>query len=236
MARNESESVIASGPIAIVMDDCEPRDLMSHEIAASGCFALEIRHLSVGDYLIDDALLIERKTLPDLVQSIIDGRLFQQALRLVEAKYPAALILEGSALDLHASGMRWEAIQGALVTVTLFMGLPVLRSRCPEETVRIFIYAAQQRRVVNADALTRHSRRPKRKAALQSYILQGLPGVGPKRAKQLIDRFGSVEAVFRAGTDALAEMEGFGPGTVRKIRCAVEEPRVRSPAYAPRRV
>jgi len=136
MVQNESESGTVSRPISIIMDDREPRDLMMQAMASCGCFAVEVQHLPVGDYLIDDALLIERKTLADLVRSIVDGRLFQQALRLVEARYPAALILEGSARDLQECGMRWEAIQGALVTVTLFMGLPILRSRCPEETAR----------------------------------------------------------------------------------------------------
>ena len=225
MPHNESESGSATRPISIIMDDREPRDLMTQAMASCGRFTVEVQHLPVGDYLIDDALLVERKTLADLVRSILDGRLFQQSLQLVESKYPAALILEGSAQDLEVSGMRWEAIQGALVTVTLFMGLPILRSRCPEETARTFLYAARQRRTVSTDTLVRHSRRPKRKAALQSYILQGLPGVGPKRAKQLLDRFGSVESVITAAADVLSEVEGLGPDTIRKIRYAVEEPR-----------
>jgi ERCC4-type nuclease len=49
-------------------------------------------------------LLFERKTLPDLVASIADGRLFKQALRLVNAKLPAAMILEetGPQVESHA--------------------------------------------------------------------------------------------------------------------------------------
>ena len=226
-SKSAQESNKPVEPIPVIMDDREPRDLMTQALASCGCFAVEVQHLSVGDYLIEDALLVERKTLPDLVRSILDGRLFQQSLQLVESKYPAALILEGSARDLEESGMRWEAIQGALVTVTLFMGLPILRSRCPEETARTFLYAARQRRTVSTDTLVRHSRRPKRKAALQSYILQGLPGVGSKRAKHLLDRFGSVEAVFTATADVLSEVDGLGPDTIRKIRHAVEEPRSR---------
>lgn len=66
-------------------------------------------------------------------------------------------------------------------------------------------------------------RRPKRKAALQSYILQGLPGIGPKRAKALIERFGSVEAVFKADDSALMDVHGLGGDVVRKIRYAIEE-------------
>jgi len=102
------------------------------------------------------------------------------------------------------------------------MGLRILRSRNPEETARTFIYAARQRRAVEIDALVRHSRRPKRKAALQAYILQGLPGIGPKRAKRLLHQFGSVAAVMRADADALAEVGGLGAETIRKIRYALK--------------
>jgi DNA excision repair protein ERCC-4 len=178
--------------------------------------------LPVGDYVVADSLLIERKTLPDLVQSIIDGRLFAQALRLVEAEYPAALILEGGMRELENTQMRWEAIQGALVTVALFVGLPVLRSLSHEETARTLFYAARQQISAETSTLARRSRRPKRRAALQSYILQGLPGVGPKRAKQLLTRFGNVESVITASAEALREVDGLGPETIRKIRSAVE--------------
>lgn len=40
--------------------------------------------------------------------------------------------------------MTWEAVQGALVTVALFVGLPVLRTLSAAETARTFLYAAQQ--------------------------------------------------------------------------------------------
>jgi ERCC4-type nuclease len=204
------------------MDDREPRELMLPAFESCGCFVVDVQRLSIADYFLDGLLLVERKTLADFVQSIIDGRLFHQATRLVAADHPAVLILEGSARDLLHTQMRWEAIQGALVTITLFFGLPVLRSRSPEETARTLVYAARQQAAVETDALTRHGRRPKRKAALQSHILQGLPGVGPQRAKQLLARFGSVEAVIAASAEMLADVEGFGPATIRKIRCALE--------------
>jgi DNA excision repair protein ERCC-4 len=209
-------------PIKLTMDDREPRDLMLPALERCGCFSIEVQRLPVGDYLVDDSLLIERKTLPDLVQSIVDGRLFGQALRLVEAQHPAALILEGGMQELQNSQMRWEAIQGALVTVALFVGLPVLRSRSHEETARTLAYAARQKTAAETNTLTRRSRRPKGRAALQSYILQGLPGVGPQRARRLLARFGNVESVIAASAEALREVEGLGADTIRKIRSAVE--------------
>ena len=136
MSDGTAEAGSESRPIRIIVDDREPCELMLPLLEKCACFRVEVQRLPTGDYFVNDALLVERKTLPDLMQSIIEGRLFQQALRLVAAKHPAALILEGGARDLQHTQMRWEAIQGALITIALFMGLPVLRSRNPEETVQ----------------------------------------------------------------------------------------------------
>ena len=57
---------------------------------------MEVERLTLGDYLVDNTFLFERKTLPDLAESIKQGRLFSQALRLAESKLSVALILEGT--------------------------------------------------------------------------------------------------------------------------------------------
>lgn len=214
----------SSDPVRIAVDDRECRGPIPAALAGCGAFEIETQRLPVGDYRVDNALLFERKTLVDLAASIKDGRLFDQSLRLANARLPAALILEGSARDLASSGMRAESIQGALITVTLFIGLPLLRSRNAEQTARTLLYAARQRGAIACGALPRHGHRPKGKAALQSYILQSLPGIGPRRAARLIQRFGSVEAALAAGTQALLKVDGIGPDIARKLRWAVKEP------------
>jgi ERCC4-type nuclease len=207
------------------MDDRECRGPMPEALARCGGFELEIRRLEIGDYLLDGAMLIERKTLTDFVASIKDGRVFNQALRLAQAEQSAALVLEGTGSDLSGCGMRWEAIQGALITVSLFVGLAVLRSRSPAETARTMLYAARQHRAVTTGALPRHARRPKGKKALQNHILQGLPGIGPERAKRLLERFGSVGAVVAADAESLQSVAGIGPHTASRLVWSVEEPR-----------
>lgn len=210
---------------SLLVDDRELRGPMREALARCRSLEVEVGRLAVGDYVVDGALVCERKTLSDLALSIKQGRLFSQALRLAGADKPAALILEGTSADLAGSGMRWEAIQGALITVSLFMGLSLLRTRGPDETVRTFLYAARQRRAIAYGALPRRGRRPRGKAALQAHILQGLPGIGPERARRLIEHFGSVEAALAAGIEALGEVPGIGRGTAEKIRWAVKESR-----------
>jgi len=209
---------------AIVADDREARGAVLDALRRRQGVSLRVERLPVGDYRVDDALLLERKTLPDLVASIKDGRLFAQGLRLARAPLRAAIILEGRSQELADSHMRREAIQGALITLTLFLGIPLLRSMDPEETAGLILLAARQGRAYASGLLPRRGKRPRGKARVQSHILQGLPGVGPERAGRLLERFGTIEDVLTASADTLASVPGIGKVTAEAIRWAVEEP------------
>ena len=209
---------------SIQVDDRERGGPVLDLLRQSADFCVTVSRLKLGDYLLDSRFVFERKTLKDLVVSIIDGRLFQQALKLSEAGLQPALILEGTAQDFAGCGMRWEAIQGALVTVSLFCGVPLLRARTPAETVNTMLFAARQGRMVSTGALPRHGYRPRGKRARQLFILQGLPGIGPARARRLLDRFGSVEAIVTAHPGELRSVRGIGGHLADKLRWAVEEP------------
>lgn len=173
--------------------------------------------LACGDFLIDGHWLFERKTIPDLCVSVVDGRLFRQALALTKAKTHPVVILEGSLSEVSRSNVGRESIQGALVTLGVFFGLPVLRSFTPEETVRLMRYTVEQGYRC-ASGVQRYGYRPRGRRARQLYVLQGLPGIGKKRAAALMDHFGSVEAVICADEDELAEVEGIAALTARAIR------------------
>jgi DNA excision repair protein ERCC-4 len=175
------------------------------------------RSLKRGDYLVR-GWIFERKTLPDLIESIIDGRLFSQAHRLVQAGAPTAIILEGKASDIAGTLMRREAIQGALTSLSIIYRIPVLRALDAAETARLLVYAAHQLRRHAADQIVRRGRRPKRRRRLQLHLLQGLPGIGLEKAIRLLDHFGSVEAVMRAGAADLEQVDGIGEKLAGSIR------------------
>jgi DNA excision repair protein ERCC-4 len=211
---------------SILVDDRESNAGVAEALQQDPRAIVHVQRLPLGDYLLDDALLFERKTLVDLTQSIQDGRLFRQALRLASAAARGIVILEGSSRDLAQSRMRREAIQGALMTLTLSFGIPLLRSVDPTETAALILLAARQGRTRASGSLPRPGRRPRGKPRIQSRVLQGLPGIGPERAKQLINHFGSVEGVMAASADELAAVPGIGAGLADRIRWAVEEPPV----------
>jgi ERCC4-type nuclease len=213
----------AKSPIPIVIDDRESASGILDEIDARDEFISEVRRLPLGDFEVDGRLLFERKTLPDLVASIKDGRLFSQANRLANSDKLVALILEGTAADLTGSRMRREAIQGALISLTLFLGIPLLRARNQVETVQLMLFAARQGRTVASGALPRKGRRYRGKKRTQIHILQGLPGIGPQRAGLLLAHFGNIEAVVQASQEELQSVDGIGPDTADKIRWSVKE-------------
>jgi ERCC4-type nuclease len=176
----------------------------------------------MGDYQVDNRLIVERKTIKDFAVSIIDGRLFKQMIRIANSTFTGVLILEGTAIDTVDLGMTRESMQGALITVSLILGIPVLRSKTPSETAKLIVYIGRQTESTAGGGVHhRHGYRPKGKRKRQLFILQGLPGVGLERADRLLDRFGSVEAAISASSSELQSVDGIGIGVADLIRWAV---------------
>ena len=222
MVKNQSSCETPLPVTTIVADHRESASGVIDALKLIPEVEVHVEPLPLGDYLANGVCLFERKTLHDFTESLIDGRLFSQAVRLGASPLHTAVILEGTGRDLEGSAMRREALLGAIVSLTLIFELPVLRSREPTETAHLLIYAAQQLRRDACDALPRRGRRPKRKRRIQLRLLQGLPGIGPERAAALLERFGSVQAVMTASPEALMELKGIGEIIARRIRSALE--------------
>jgi len=209
--------------VHVVADDRERKSDVIESLLRIENVAVDIRRLSIGDYQIGNRVIAERKTLKDFAISIVDGRLFSQMVRLANSKSQGVLILEGTAGDSVDIGVTREAMQGALITVSLILGIPILRSRNPVETAKLIIFIARQIESIANGGVQRHGFQPKGLRCRQRYILQGLPKVGRERANRLLDRFGSVEAVVTAGIDDLQTVNGIGKNIAEKIKWAVSE-------------
>jgi ERCC4-type nuclease len=214
-------------PIRIWVDDREARGA---EVAArlakeEGVF-VGVKRLRTGDYLIEGKALLERKRVPDFMESLLDGRLFAQARGLAETPLRAFLILEGPASEWTQRHIRREAIQGAMLTLSVVFGIPVLRSQNEAETARLIRYTALQLQAVSSHAPNRFGRRPRGKRALQIRVLASLPKVGTKRAQHLLDHFVTLERVLCADVKDLEAIPGIGKQTAQSIHWAVHENRV----------
>jgi len=204
--------------VQIVVDDRERPSGVVAELEKLDGLVLKIEHLTVGDYCIDGAVLIERKTATDFAQSLIDGRLFGQAKRMAASGLRPAYILEGTNAQWSVLGVSREALQGALITLMLIFDVPVFRSAEPGESARLMLYIGSQLvRLRDPDYLPYRQAKGKRKKTRQLRILQSLPGIGPDRAARLLERFGTVRACFGASKGELSNVEGIGPKTAAAI-------------------
>jgi len=209
--------------IRVTADDRERRSEVVNCLSEMEDVDVIADRLSAGDYIVDDRLVFERKTLKDLARSIVDGRLFRQAIRLANSRYRAVLVLEGTGKDVTKAGVGREALQGALITVGLLLGVTILRSKGPMETANLIAYAGRQIRSSARAGFQRRGYQPKGKRSRQLFILQALPGVGIERAIRLLEAFGSVEAVITATREELQTVYGIGEKIAARIKWAVRE-------------
>ncbi|MCU0723264.1 MAG: helix-hairpin-helix domain-containing protein [Planctomycetes bacterium] len=173
--------------------------------------------LRAGDYLVKGRFRVERKTAEDFLASLADGRLFEQACALARGPEAPFLVLEGGSPFELGRAFHPHAVAGAIVELAAGFGVRILLSHDPEGTAFV-IDALDRAGELEPSPPLRRGPRPKRPRRRAVYFLSGLPGVGPKRAAALLDRFGSLEAVLRAEAGDLASVPRVGPAIAAGIR------------------
>ncbi len=174
--------------------------------------------LEVGDFVVSDRAVVERKTAEDFVSSIVDGRLFEQVRAMHDAYERPVLIIEGEDLYRHRD-VHPNAIRGALASLTVDFDLPILWSGDEDETVDLLVaLARREQEEQDRSVALRGERSPTTERELQAFIVSGLPNVSDTLAERLLEEFGTVEAVLTASETALQDVEGIGAEKAKRIR------------------
>lgn len=212
VAGGESDPEAASGfilsderilPHTVLYDHRELRSTIPGLLALAGV-PLEKRQLLVGDYILSERLIVERKSANDLVASIKDRRLWEQAERLKRAYPLVVLIIEGA--DKRFPEESWK---GAVASV-LTMGVSVLQTANDLETAEWIARLA--RRETKGPARARGSKRKSGDAdRLTEDVLASLPGISGRGAKRLLEHYGCLSKVFTATETELRTVTGIGP-------------------------
>lgn len=205
--------------VHITADDREREGGVIEALDAMEDVQLSIERLSLGDYEVENGLLVERKTVLDLGLSILDGRLFRQAGRLARtAATRPCLIVEGATEEFDRAAVSRLSLQGALITATLLYGLPVLYSSGPVETARLLRIAACQLHRREAKGPQRFGPKSGSDRRLRMLMLKAVPDIGPVRAEALVDAFGTIEAIATASVRDLATTAGIGPVIAGRLK------------------
>ena len=117
---------------------------------------IDFEAMAIGDFKIGDRVLIERKFVPEFIGSLLEGRLLEQANTLISEAERPLLLIEGGGLFTQKS-VHNNSLMGALATLTIDLGLPVITTKDNEETARFLIIAAKREQAL-LGALTKEAR------------------------------------------------------------------------------
>jgi ERCC4-type nuclease len=198
------------------------RDVLEELGKYPNVFHCEINPLKTGSYLLQRQILIERKRLLAFLKDIKSGDLFQHAHRMAHSGYLPLIILEGNKSDMMHTRMKREAIQGAMIHLTVFMGIPILRSVGPAETARLIRYTGMQltakHQAKRNRSFIKHSEMKLNPSQQDGMgVLMSIPGIGCEKALSIMDRYCNLREIFNAELDELQEIRGIGPKLAENI-------------------
>lgn len=212
-----------SEDIIIVCDHREQAGKVIKELGEKGA-KISLKQLTVADFILSDRIAAERKSIPDFLQSMIDGRLFTQMTALKDAYELPLVILEGDLNELYNSrNIHENAIMGALSAVALDFRIPVLFTKDPKETAAmLFVIAKREQFGKTKEIKLQEGSKGFSLAQRQQFIVESLPLVGPTLAKSLLAQLGSVRNVMLASEEELQEVEKIGEKKAKEIRRVVD--------------
>lgn len=190
----------------IIADKREKNSMVISELIHLGA-DVEMKFLDVADFLAKGTA-VERKTIPDFINSMINKRLARQLEEIKQ--YPNhLLIIEGTEdRELYSDdggGVNANALRGFLLSILLKYKIPVLFTKNSEDTAKfLFILAKKQDKEESLRAIKK-SRSSKEQL---QYILEGFPGIGPKTAKKLLKKYQTLKAIVNAPLEELKKEIG----------------------------
>jgi DNA excision repair protein ERCC-4 len=192
-------------------------------------YTFQIEQLPTGDYWIGDRIIIERKTLFDFMVSIKTGRVFQQGYSMAQSGKNGLIILEGDKSDISKGEMSRQAVQGAMVHLSLFLGIPIIRSINIVETASLLAYICSQSKrqeLPRPKSIIRGipGMRITKKQRQKLFLIQNLQGIGTKKGLALLRSLGTIENILNTSTDDLLKVKGIGRRLAERIFTVFHEP------------
>ena len=208
----------------IIVDHREHKN-MKLELIKEG-LNIEIKQLDIADFILQTKNLdnkiqnvgIERKTVNDFLNSIIDRRLLNQLIILKQNFDIPLLIIEGEENIYRIRDFHPNSIRGIISTIAIDFQIPMIYSRGFKDTAK-YISLIAKRLEKNRKPL---SLLPKRKSLTlednQLAVIESFPGIGSTIAKSLLKKFGSISNIINANIKDLQDVEKIGKIKANELR------------------
>ncbi|MEM0385707.1 MAG: ERCC4 domain-containing protein [Candidatus Aenigmatarchaeota archaeon] len=200
--------------LRIIVDHRE-NDEIKHELSKYN-IKVEEERLEIGDFLLSEEVCVERKTIKDFVESIIDGRLFSQALNLKQ-QYTKPIIIIEKRGDIERVSL--NSFYGALASLISDFNIPIIITESNSETAFLLYSIAKREQIEKKKSVKiREGTKPLNIKEVQKYVLAGIPGISAILAERLLEKFGTLQRIFNADENELMEVKGIGETIAKRIR------------------
>ena len=105
----------------------------------------------------------------------------------------------------NSEGMNANAVRGFLLSILLKHKIPIIFTKNAEDTAKFIDVLARKKETESSLNATKKSFNKKEQ---MQFIIEGFPGVGPKTAKKLLSRFGTMKNIFSASQEELEKEIG----------------------------
>lgn len=214
----------------IIIDSREDDDViekMQNEMEELG-YESDVEYLPSGDFLVKDNI-IERKVFGDFIGRLTNSErdIWQQMLKMEAAAndldYRPTLVLEGE----WQEAMRWTNLTAKEVTMAIAsiysMGFSVMHTMGPRATAQ---WVAKLDDGGGHDIGSIRDTPSVPEDMYSRYMTEGFVGVGPSRAEDILEKygtFGDVVLQILDDPDELQEIDGIGEATVEKMERMVTQ-------------
>jgi Fanconi anemia group M protein len=190
----------------IFVDYREKNSMVASELISLG-LGVEFLELKVGDYLVNN-IAIERKTVSDFISSMINKRLHSQMESLQQYENKLLLIEGIEEQELYSDnseGVSSNAVRGFLLSILLKHKIPIIFTKNAEDTAKFIDVLARKK---ETESSLNASRKSFNKKEQIQFILEGFPGIGPKTAKKLLEKFKTMNNIFNAPLEEITKVIG----------------------------
>jgi len=192
----------------IIIDIREKNSLVNSELINLG-LETEFKTLKVADYLVGE-VAIERKTVSDFISSMMSKRLVNQLEELQQYKNRLLMIEGIDEQELYTDsedkiGIHPNAVRGFLLSILLKHKVPIIFTKDYKDTAKFI--SVLSKRVEKEASLNVIKKSLNKKERLQ-FILEGFPGIGPKNAKKLLEKFKTLKEIINTPIEELEKEIG----------------------------
>jgi ERCC4-related helicase/ERCC4-type nuclease len=206
--------------VEIVADQRELDATVARDLSTRDGITTRLETLAVGDYVLSDRVVIERKSVEDFLATLVGGdrSMFEQVRDAARNYSRPVVVIEGEGLY-ERRNVHPNAIRGALASLAIDYGASILQTREEKETTDLLEVIARREQEESDRAVNVHGEKSaKTLAEQQEYVVSSVTDIGPVTARALLEHFESVETVMTASEDDLMDVTGVGEVTATRIR------------------